>query len=74
MTISALVVDDEPIARHAIVRLLRADPEIELLDDFANQILELVRDVADAVPVRVQPSSRARRTAPSTSGSAWPSR
>lgn len=28
MRLSALVVDDEPIARHAIVRLLREDPEI----------------------------------------------
>lgn len=31
--ISALVVDDEPIARRAIVRLLREDPEIELLGE-----------------------------------------
>ena len=30
MTITTLVVDDEPIARHAIVRLLRNDPDIEL--------------------------------------------
>lgn len=33
MNISALVVDDEPIARHAIVRLLRDDPEIRLLGE-----------------------------------------
>lgn len=33
MSISALVVDDEPIARHAIVRLLRDDPDIELLGE-----------------------------------------
>ena len=33
MSISALVVDDEPIARRAIVRLLREDPEIELLGE-----------------------------------------
>jgi two-component system LytT family response regulator len=33
MSISALVVDDEPIARHAIVRLLRDDPEIRLLGE-----------------------------------------
>ncbi|MEO6690253.1 MAG: response regulator [Dokdonella sp.] len=33
MTITALVVDDEPIARHAIVRLLRDDAEIELLGE-----------------------------------------
>ena len=31
MNFTALVIDDEPIARHAIVRLLRADPEIEFL-------------------------------------------
>jgi two-component system LytT family response regulator len=33
MKISALVVDDEPIARHAIVRLLRDDPDIELIGE-----------------------------------------
>ena len=33
MSIGTLVVDDEPIARHAIVRLLRDDPDIELLGE-----------------------------------------
>jgi two-component system LytT family response regulator len=33
MSIATLVVDDEPIARHAIVRLLRDDPEIELVGE-----------------------------------------
>lgn len=33
MSIATLVVDDEPIARHAIVRLLRDDPDIELLGE-----------------------------------------
>ncbi|MDH5825020.1 LytTR family transcriptional regulator DNA-binding domain-containing protein [Luteimonas sp. RD2P54] len=33
MSIAALVVDDEPIARHAIVRLLREDPGIELVGE-----------------------------------------
>lgn len=33
MSIATLVVDDEPIARRAIVRLLRNDPEIELLGE-----------------------------------------
>jgi two-component system LytT family response regulator len=33
MSISTLVVDDEPIARHAIVRLLREDADIELLGE-----------------------------------------
>ena len=33
MSIATLVVDDEPIARHAIVRLLCGDPDIELLGE-----------------------------------------
>jgi two-component system LytT family response regulator len=33
MSFTALVVDDEPIARHAVVRLLREDHDIELLDE-----------------------------------------
>lgn len=33
MSIGVLVVDDEPIARHAVVRLLRDDPDIELLGE-----------------------------------------
>jgi len=33
MSIGVLVVDDEPIARHAIVRLLRDDPQIEILGE-----------------------------------------
>ncbi|MCL6712481.1 LytTR family DNA-binding domain-containing protein [Pseudoxanthomonas sp. z9] len=33
MSIGVLVVDDEPIARHAIVRHLRTDPDIELLGE-----------------------------------------
>lgn len=33
MSIATLVIDDEPIARHAIVRLLRNDPDIELLGE-----------------------------------------
>jgi two-component system LytT family response regulator len=33
VSITVLVVDDEPIARHAIVRLLRDDPDIELLGE-----------------------------------------
>jgi two-component system LytT family response regulator len=31
MSIATLVVDDEPITRQAILRLLRDDPEIERL-------------------------------------------
>lgn len=33
MTITTLVVDDEPIARRAIVRLLATDPDVELLEE-----------------------------------------
>src|SRR5688500_18936429 len=38
MSIATLVVDDEPIARRAIVRLLRDDPEIELLGECGNGV------------------------------------
>jgi two-component system LytT family response regulator len=38
MSIGVLVVDDEPIARHAIVRLLRDDPEIELLGECGDGV------------------------------------
>ncbi|KAF1714684.1 DNA-binding response regulator [Pseudoxanthomonas yeongjuensis] len=38
MSIGALVVDDEPIARHAIVRLLRDDPEMELLGECGDGV------------------------------------
>ncbi|MFC5525381.1 LytR/AlgR family response regulator transcription factor [Rhodanobacter ginsengisoli] len=38
MSIGTLVVDDEPIARHAIVRLLRDDPDIELLGECGDGV------------------------------------
>ena len=38
MSIGTLVVDDEPIARRAIVRLLRDDPEIELLGECGDGV------------------------------------
>ena len=38
MRIATLVVDDEPIARRAIVRLLREDPEIELLGECGDGV------------------------------------
>jgi two-component system, LytTR family, response regulator len=38
MSIATLVVDDEPIARHAIVRLLRDDPDIELLGECGDGV------------------------------------
>ncbi|HEX7802878.1 MAG TPA: response regulator [Pseudoxanthomonas sp.] len=38
MSIGVLVVDDEPIARHAIVRLLRDDEEIEVLGECGDGV------------------------------------
>ncbi len=38
MSIATLVVDDEPIARQAILRLLRDDPEIELLGECGDGV------------------------------------
>jgi two-component system LytT family response regulator len=36
MSIRTLVIDDEPIARHSIVRLLRDDPDIHLLGEYGD--------------------------------------
>lgn len=36
MTIATLVVDDEPLARHAIVRLLRDDADIEIVGEYGD--------------------------------------
>ena len=36
MSIRTLVVDDEPIARRSIVRLLRDDAEIEVLGEYGD--------------------------------------
>lgn len=46
MSITALVVDDEPIARHAIVRLLRDDADIELLGECGDGVsaVEAIRN------------------------------
>ena len=38
MTLTALVVDDEPIARHAIVRLLRDDADIEIVGECGDGV------------------------------------
>lgn len=38
MSIAVLVVDDEPLARHAVVRLLREDPDIELLGECGDGV------------------------------------
>lgn len=34
--IRALIIDDEPLARRKIRRMLARDPEVEILDDCAN--------------------------------------
>ena len=57
MTIATLVVDDEPIARRAIVRLLKSDPEIELLDecgDGMSAVQAIQRHTPDLVFLDVQ--------------------
>ena len=38
MKLSALVVDDEPIARHAVVRLLREDPDIAVAGECGDGV------------------------------------
>ncbi len=38
MRLTALVVDDEPIARHAVVRLLREDPDIEVAGECGDGV------------------------------------
>ena len=57
MNFTALVIDDEPIARHAIVRLLRADPEIELLGecgDGASAVIAIRSQSPDLVFLDIQ--------------------
>jgi two-component system LytT family response regulator len=46
MSIAILVVDDEPIARQAIVRLLRDEPDVELLGECGDGVAALaaIRD------------------------------
>jgi two-component system LytT family response regulator len=45
MSIRTLIVDDEPIARHSVARLLRDDPDIELLGEYGDgaSALESIR-------------------------------
>ncbi|MEL1263175.1 LytTR family DNA-binding domain-containing protein [Pseudoxanthomonas putridarboris] len=38
MSLTALVVDDEPIARHAIVRLLGDDPDVEVIGECGDGV------------------------------------
>jgi two-component system LytT family response regulator len=57
VTITALVVDDEPIARHAIVRLLRDDPEMEMIGecgDGAAAVAAIRRHSPDLVFLDIQ--------------------
>lgn len=57
MNIGALVIDDEPIARHAIVRLLREQPGIELLGecgDGACAVAAIRRHSPDLVFLDIQ--------------------
>jgi two-component system, LytTR family, response regulator len=57
MSIRALVVDDEPIARRAIVRLLKLDADIELLDecgDGASAVRAIREQMPDLVFLDVQ--------------------
>ena len=57
MSFTALVIDDEPIARHAVVRLLRADPEIELLGecgDGASAVIAIRSQSPDLVFLDIQ--------------------
>ena len=57
MSIAALVVDDEPIARHAIVRLLRDDVDIEVLGecgDGASAVAAIRAHSPDLVFIDIQ--------------------
>ena len=57
MSIAALVVDDEPIARHAVLRLLRADPDIEVLGecgDGASAVRAIREQSPDLVLLDIQ--------------------
>lgn len=57
MSISVLVVDDEPIARHAIVRMLRGDAGIELLGecgDGASAVAAIRNQSPDLVFLDIQ--------------------
>jgi two-component system LytT family response regulator len=57
MSIAALVIDDEPIARHAIVRLLREDADIEVLGecgDGASAVAAIRQHSPDLVFLDIQ--------------------
>lgn len=48
MSLTALIVDDEPIARHAVVRLLREDPDIEVAGECGDGVsaVAAIRDLS----------------------------
>ena len=48
MSLTALVIDDEPIARHAVVRLLREDPDIEVAGECGDGVsaVAAIRDLS----------------------------
>ncbi|RDZ28330.1 LytR/AlgR family response regulator transcription factor [Lysobacter silvisoli] len=57
MSLATLVIDDEPIARHAILRLLRQDPEIEILGecgDGASAVAAIRNQAPDLVFLDIQ--------------------
>ena len=47
MKLAVLVVDDEPLARQAIVRLLRDDPEVAQLDECGDGIAAVPAPLLD---------------------------
>jgi len=49
MSLTALVVDDEPIARHAVVRLLREDADIEVAGECGDGV-SAVAAIRDLLP------------------------
>ncbi|HJS35675.1 MAG TPA: LytTR family transcriptional regulator DNA-binding domain-containing protein [Pseudoxanthomonas sp.] len=48
MSLTALVIDDEPIARHAVLRLLREDPDIEVAGECGDGVsaVAAIRDLS----------------------------
>ncbi|MBD9434669.1 LytTR family transcriptional regulator DNA-binding domain-containing protein [Pseudoxanthomonas sp. PXM03] len=48
MSLTAVVIDDEPIARHAVVRLLREDPDIEVAGECGDGVsaVAAIRDLS----------------------------
>ena len=65
MTITTLVVDDEPLARRAIVRQLGNDPDIELLAECGDGA-SAVQAIRQHSPDLVSWTSRCPRSRGST--------